>query len=684
MKSSYSGKVILFLAGIMSAPLALSGTTIGISKSIYGDGGAGGSYDPPSINADGQVVVFSYITGDLVSGDTNDNIDIFAYDRATDSIERVSVSTSGEQSNGDSYTPSVSGDGRYVVFTSAADNLTPGATGGYLNVYLHDRETGETRRLSQGLAGASANGDSTDPSISDDGQFIAFASKATNLVASDINGEEDIFVYEFATNSISIASLTSDGEQLMRNDYWTNNPKISADGRFVAFDSHASDLIPGDTNGAVDVFVRDRQLGETRRVSESTTGVQANQSSTVMGISADGRYIIFRSFTDNFTKGDTTDPDFFVHDMLTLETKQITYNDSDYFTIDATNADISADGQYAIFVNNATDLVPEELIQFEHVFYRDLETGATQLASVSSAGEPASNGAYYAALSGDGKYVVFSSISPNLDESFNNYRENFFLHEVDPFSGSESPNMGIDVSINGVPTENKFGAILEVGLPYPWVITVYNWGDETAPDVKLFTKGVQPERDDAWAKVCQLGDIVGHSKATCEVDTLAIAGQFQMLVSAQSQLENGNKVVAGTTAWYQGVSVGIAPSISIDVLLNGEDSDNNAPGFEFATGETITYTYSVKNTGQYEFADIQVYDRYHPGVNGGVTNTSWSRACIWTKLLPSQVKTCTREVEVETGEFRRDISVQTLFGGGPTKIVDDEYSYFIGVNSEVK
>jgi uncharacterized repeat protein (TIGR01451 family) len=212
----------------------------------------------------------------------------------------------------------ISADGRYVVFSTNASNLVTGDTNGVDDVFVRDCVNHTTTRVSVGLAGLQGNSYSRDPTISADGRYVAFESAANNLVAGDTNGASDVFVRDLTNNTTSRVSIGSAGAQ--GND-WSYISAISADGRFVAFVSDASSLVAGDTNDAPDIFVRDRLTGTTTttRVSVSSAGVQGNSGSGNWGlaISADGRFMAFDSAANNLVSGDTNDaPDIFVRDRL--------------------------------------------------------------------------------------------------------------------------------------------------------------------------------------------------------------------------------------------------------------------------------------------------------------------------------------------------------------------------------
>jgi hypothetical protein len=229
--------------------------------------------------------------------------------------ERVSVSSAGDQGNGDSYCPSIDADGRFVAFYSEASNLVPGDTNGKPDFFVHDRETGLTERVSVSSTGEQANGwpGSTTASISADGRYVAFSSWATNLVPGDTNGQMDVFLRDRLAGTTERVSVSSSGAQ---GNNESGGAAVSADGRFVEFGSYASNLAPGDANGKRDIFVRDRLTGLTERVSVSSFGDEGDDDSQYpTGISADGRFAVFDSLASNLVPGDTNGHvDVFVHD----------------------------------------------------------------------------------------------------------------------------------------------------------------------------------------------------------------------------------------------------------------------------------------------------------------------------------------------------------------------------------
>src|SRR5919199_3822914 len=233
-------------------------------------------------------------------------------------ITPVSVDSAGNLGNSGSYNPSISADGRFVAFTSLASNLVPGDTNNTGDIFVRDTLTNTTTLVSVDSAGNQGDSQSFTTSISADGRFVAFTSNSSNLVPGDTNSASDIFVRDTLTNTTTLVSVDSAGNQA---DDFSYNPSFSADGRFVAFNSLASNLVPGD-NYSFDIFVRDRITNTTTRVSVDSAGNhQRNSSSGSPSISADGRFVAFTTNAFNLVPGDTNSSrDIFVRDTLTNTT----------------------------------------------------------------------------------------------------------------------------------------------------------------------------------------------------------------------------------------------------------------------------------------------------------------------------------------------------------------------------
>jgi Tol biopolymer transport system component len=278
-----------------------TGTTRRVSGTSSEAGANGPSFNP-SISADGRIVGFDSGASNLVRRDRNDAWDVFVRDRQAGTTRRVSLSSAGVAGNRDSWSAVVSADGRHVAFASLAFNLVAGDSNRQADIFVRDRQTGTTTRVSVRSNGRQTNGGSAFPAISADGRFVAFRSVATNLVAGDTNGHADVFVHDRETGRTRRISVARDGSQANGP---SDAPALSADGNVVAFESSATNLIPSDTNAYRDVFVRDRAAGRTRRVSLSTSYVAGNGLSERAALSGDGRVVAFTSYATNLVRRDT-------------------------------------------------------------------------------------------------------------------------------------------------------------------------------------------------------------------------------------------------------------------------------------------------------------------------------------------------------------------------------------------
>jgi hypothetical protein len=350
-------------------------TTERLSVNSAGDQSNGPSQaagHAPAIDSDGQIVAFYSDATNLVADDMNRQTDAFVRLRASGTTELVSISTDGTQGNGPSVFPSINGDGSLVAFQSQASNLAPDDTNGVADIFVRDRANGTTERLCPGVEG---NGASSTPAVSADGNVVAFASAATNLVPNDLNRFIDIFVCDRGTGTLELVSVSSEGVQGNGDSIL---PAISEDGRFVAFKSTASNLVPNDNNGFVDVFVRDRVAGTTVRASVNFRGGDANDNSFPPSISYDGRFVAFGSA--------------------------------------------------------ATNLVPNDFNNLSSVFVRDLVNAVTLLVDVNDLGQQANGGTpdIPPAISGDGNQIGYASFANNLVVNDRNETVDVFINR-NPF-----------------------------------------------------------------------------------------------------------------------------------------------------------------------------------------------------------------------------------------------------------
>lgn len=416
-----------FLFAVAGATEAHQGQTELLTLGQPGPMQANRSSLTPSMTPDGRFIAFSSIASNLVPADSNNVKDVFVFDRQTDMLERVSISSDGVEGNGKSLLPAISGNGRYVAFVSEADNLVPDDNNGVADIFVHDRLTGETRRVSVDSNGIEANGSSSGPAISFTGRYVAFQSTASNLVADDTNGHTDIFVHDMDTGETTRVSVDSSG---LESDRASSEPSISGNGRFVAFRSGATNLVPGQANGRVHTYVHDRDTGATTRVSVDSNGAQADDSSFSHSVSGGGRYVVFRSSATNLVSNITNNArDIFVHDRNTGITTRVSVSSDG--TQGNGNSDfpaISVDGRYVTFSSVATNLVEGAANGILNGFIHDRQTGLTERFSVNEAGIQA-NGPVTgrAPVSSDGQIVVFASEADNLVANDTNRWSDIFV-----------------------------------------------------------------------------------------------------------------------------------------------------------------------------------------------------------------------------------------------------------------
>ncbi len=348
-------------------------------------------------------------------------------------VERVSTSSTGGLANGASSRHSLSSDGRYLVFQSDASNLVTGDTNAVSDVFLKDLQTGTTTRVSTRSNGTEGNGSSTVGSVSSDGRYVAFTSEASNLVSPDTNSVADIFVKDTVTGTTTRASTSSAGTQANGASVASY---ITPDGRYVFFSSSASNLVAGDTNGVQDVFRKDLQTGTTIRVSEGTGGIQGDAGSSLglSGIRAsdDGRYVVFDSVATNLVVGDTNGAgDTFVKDLDTGTLTLVNASSAGVFgNGSSASGSITPDGTKVVFSSNATNLVAGDTNGSDDVFVKDLSTGAITLVSSSSSGTLGNSRSGDPFITSDGQNVVFSSAATNLVTGDTNGKYDVFLKNV--------------------------------------------------------------------------------------------------------------------------------------------------------------------------------------------------------------------------------------------------------------
>jgi len=445
MARSHARFMSVFVAASCGAPLFAQVLTQRVNVSSAGTEANSWS-EIPRMSADARYVVFSGAASNLVAADANSSLDVFVRDRHTPTTERVSVSTAGVEGNGDSEYGAISGDGRFVAFESSASNLVGGDTNSVRDVFVRDRQTGVTERVSVDSNEIQADGASQNPSISDDGRYVVFESAGQFLVPGDTNSSVDVFLRDRqlgTTERISVSTSSAQGNAT------SGLPRVSGNGRYVVFSSDATSLIPGDTNGKLDVFLRDRQLGTTELISVSSSGAQSNAASfvslfTAHPITLSGRYVAYNSVATNLVAGDTNlRSDVFLRDRTLGTTVRVSVSsgggqahDGDSF-----GGDLSATGQFVAFYSEASDLVPGDTNDAFDMFRVDLPASDTELMSLSSGGAWGDSDSYGGSLSADGRFVAYESFASNLVAGDSGFFFDVFVTDTNPtgFTGICNP-----------------------------------------------------------------------------------------------------------------------------------------------------------------------------------------------------------------------------------------------------
>ena len=382
----------------------------------------------PSISGDGRFVAFESGSA-LVPSDTNGETDVYVRDLRAGTTRLVSVRSNGALGNGDSGYAAISANGRFVTFSSDASNLVKGDTNDVQDVFVHDRSTGRTTRASVSTRGRQGNNDSNDQAISASGRFVTFESNATNLVSDDANGYGDVFVHDREMGKTTLVSVSSSGEQANASAGGLAPGMISADGSRIVFASEATNLVPGDTNGAQDVFVHDRGTGATRRVSVDSQGVQGDDRSSLGSISGNGLFVAFFSPATNLVGNDTNaETDIFVRDLVKKRTTRVSVGTlGNEANGSSSSPSISATGRYVVFDSMADDLIGNDTNDATDVFVRDRERGNTRRVSLSRSGDEGNSNSEIPFISADGRFVAFQSLATNLIGSDTNAATDIYV-----------------------------------------------------------------------------------------------------------------------------------------------------------------------------------------------------------------------------------------------------------------
>ena len=432
------------LAGAMAAAFAgpAHGAVIAQRTLLVSDPqttGANGASANPSLHSATGAVVFDSAASNLGPADGNGAVrDVYGYAIADGRRVLVSQTPDGSPARGPSTDPVLAGSGLRLAFVSQAANLVPGDGNGVADILLAGGGP-LLERVSVGARGE-ANGPSTEPDLSFGGNVAVFTSRASNLVAGDTNNAADVFVRDLRNGTTRRVSVGPGGIQ---GNGPSTSPAISADANSVTFYSRATNLVPRDRNGRPDVFLFDLRTGQTERISISTAGTAQNAAvaapfAQVSDVSGNGRYVVFDSDATNLAPRDTNrDTDVFLRDRRLRRTQRISVDssgrqsDNDSFAPAMTPA-----GSYVTFQSFANNLAPGGSPR-DDIFVRDLRLRATSVASVGSTGQSAAVPSgrqllQQAAIADDGRAVAFASLAPNLVGNDRNGLDDLFLRRMDP------------------------------------------------------------------------------------------------------------------------------------------------------------------------------------------------------------------------------------------------------------
>lgn len=405
-----------------------------------------------AVSADGRYVAYE-------ASQVSAFPEVFVYDRQTGARTHASV---GWMGLGAGMQPAISAGGGFVAFVSP-NPLVSEDVNSQFDVFVRNLQANETVLVSLSTNGVQADGFSFLPSVSSDGNVVAFESSATTLVPGDTNAAQDVFVRDRQASVTVRASVSSNGDE---GNSASEFADVSDDGRYVVFVSSASNLVPDDTNGSLDVFVRDMQAGVTELASLSTGGLHANASSELSSISGDGRRVVFRSTATNLVPG-VSGLQIYLRDLQTGVTSLVSRSTAGTAANGGCiDGRIAGNGLFAVFASSATNLVPGDTNGYDDVFVRDLQAGITRRVSLTSAGGqlPFQENYWEQSISADGRHVVFYSSQPGYVPGDTNQADDVFVIDtqldviVTAFGTAKTNSLGCVPAIgaNGVPYASGF------------------------------------------------------------------------------------------------------------------------------------------------------------------------------------------------------------------------------------
>ncbi len=571
--------------------------------------GADGDTLQLAMSDDGRYIVFTTNATNLTSvTDPNGESDVYWYDKQTQEIKLISAKfgSTTETGNRGSSEPSVSNDGKYVVFQSTSSDLTGNPDNATSDVYIRNVQNNTTTRISELGDGSSSDGISVYPEISGDGQFIAFSSSSTDLVAGDINGQDDIFIYDVGLDALQLVSVATGGAQ---SNGYSERPAVSTDGRYVAFMSYATNL--DGASGSAEAFVRDRTAGTTTWVSKNSSGVSAGgiSNSYRMSISGDGKYVVFDTDNPLVVSDDNYNSDVYRIDwQLGSAGIKLASVDEDGNTIAgfSQHGSISANGNFVAFDSDSDDVVTGDSNSKTDVFVRNMTTDEIKRASLTPDDEQVALSSTDPKVSADGTKAIFirhvpsgggtlfrGAVFGDFTDTNPLYNDLYFVS----FAGgpvASIPSVS-SASASGVSTTSATlnGNITDAGSPTPTVrgfeygLTV-SYG-QTVSENGSFSTGV-------------FGLPV--SSLTCNT-----VYHFRAFAQNTTGTGNGSDMTFTTSACAVTPPGGQAPTTGTQAseTVNGGYVGVHPNGTLLLDGQTI---YLVKDRQRYGFRDAEEYRSY--------------------------------------------------------------------------
>lgn len=425
----------VMIVGSLSFPTRATSTQIfsTVLASRTGGGSQSSSHvvPPVMISGNGETVIFAAQGDDLSANDSNGQTDIYAKDIATGTLDLISINTLGSSSSVQTNQASVSDDGRFVAFASFADDLVDNDTNNKVDIFLRDRQAGTTTLVSVSTGGSQGNNHSQEPHISGDGRYIVFKSSATNLVTfPTLNTSESIFIYDTQTGDTELISISTTGTD---SNGGSQLPSVSDDGNYVAFSSSSSNLIASDTNNANDLFVRNRSAGTTQRVSLDKNNNELIYCGCIQSkISGDGNVVAFTTGEALAATDTNSKSDAYVRDISEGSTELVSQNSGILGNDNSSGTDISDDGRFVVFLSSATNLVSEDTNSTSDILVADRLHDSVTRVNLSDSGAQANGVSHSATISDSGLKIAYASQATNLVVSDTNGMQDVFITTLQP------------------------------------------------------------------------------------------------------------------------------------------------------------------------------------------------------------------------------------------------------------